>query len=144
MRIVTRVTGQVQVSAGGVWDLGYHLVWWPKCRRPMLAGRVAGRCEELIRAKASGHGGRTVALEIMPGHVHLFVKAHRCSPPCRVASQFTGFALQRRAEFPQPPRLSTRWSQLYAAATADAVPGHAVRRCTDVQHERPWRKERAR
>ncbi|WP_021598141.1 zinc ribbon domain-containing protein [Actinomadura welshii] len=44
---------------------------------PVLGGRVKDRLEELIRAKADGQGWQIVALEVMPDHVHLFVRAHR-------------------------------------------------------------------
>jgi putative transposase len=145
MRIVTRVTRQVQVSAGDVRDLGCHVVWCPTYR-PVAAGRVAGRCEELIRAKASEHGRPVVALEIMPDHVPLFVKAHPCGSPSRVASQFIGFTSRRlRAEPPHPrSRLSALWSRSYFAAAAGAVPAQTVRRRSGMQNGRPWRKERAR
>jgi len=84
----------VQVSAGGVRDPGNNVVWYPRCRRrPVLAGRVAGRCEELVRMKASGRGWPVAG--IMPGHVHLFVKAHRRGPPSRVARRFKGLTSPR-------------------------------------------------
>jgi putative transposase len=67
---------EVQVSAGGVYDLGYHVVWCPKYRRPVLAGPVKDRGEELIRARAAWHGWRIIALEVMPDHV----QAGRSSP----------------------------------------------------------------
>jgi putative transposase len=41
--------------AGGVYDLGYRVVWCPKYRRPVLTGQVKDRCEELIRAKVAEH-----------------------------------------------------------------------------------------
>ncbi|MGY1455778.1 transposase, partial [Streptomyces sp. SS8] len=46
------VTRKVRRFSGGVYDLGLHVVWCPKYRRPVLEGRVAERLEELIRAKA--------------------------------------------------------------------------------------------
>ena len=146
VRIVTHVTRQVQVSPGGVCDLGYHVMWCPKCRRPVLAGRVMDRCEELIGARASGHGRPIVALEIMPDHVHPFVKAHRSGSPSQIASQFRGRTSRRlRAESPHLCfRLSARWSRLYSAATAGAVPTEAVRRHADMQDERRWWRERPR
>ena len=64
----------VQVSAGGVYDLGLHVVWCPKYRSQVLSGQAGIRLRELIDAKAAEHGWRIVACEIMPGHVHLFVK----------------------------------------------------------------------
>jgi putative transposase len=32
------------------------MVWCPKYRRPILGGRVKAGVEEMIRAKADGHG----------------------------------------------------------------------------------------
>jgi putative transposase len=144
--IVVGVTRQVQVCAGGVYDLGYHVAWCPEYRRPVLAGRVAARCEELIRAKAGEHGWSFVALEIMPDHVHLFVKAHPSGSPSKIASQFKGFVSRcLRPEYPHlRPRLPALWSRSYFAATAGAVPAETVRRYIGTQNERPWRKERSR
>jgi hypothetical protein len=33
-----RVTSEIQVSARGVYDLGFHVMWRPKYRRLLLAG----------------------------------------------------------------------------------------------------------
>ncbi|WP_420538742.1 transposase [Nonomuraea africana] len=41
-----------------MYELGYHLVWCPRYRRPVLGGRVEDRLEELVRAKANEHGWR--------------------------------------------------------------------------------------
>jgi putative transposase len=138
VRIVTRVARQVQVSAGGVYNLGYHVVWCPKYRRPVVAGAVAGRCEALIRAKAAGHGWPMVTLEIMLSHVHLFVTAHRSDSPSQVARQFKGFTSRHlRAGFPHPRSwLPTLWSRSYSTATADAVSTETVRQHIDTQDER--------
>jgi putative transposase len=146
VRIVARVSGQVQVSAGGVYDLGYNVVWCPKYRRPVLGGRVAARCEELIRAKASGHGWRMVALEIMADQVHLFVHTHPSDSPSHVASQVKRLTSRNlRAEFPHlRSRLPTLCSRSSFAATVGAVSAETVRRYIGTQDERPSRQERAR
>ena len=34
----------------------YHLVWTPKRRRPVLTGKVANRCKEIINAKCEEKG----------------------------------------------------------------------------------------
>ena len=142
MRIVARVTGEVQVSARGVDDLGYHVVWCPKFRR--RASRSAACSEELIRAKASGHGWPIAALEIMLGHVHPFVKAHLSDSPSPIASQFTGFTSRGlRAELPHPrSRLLAMRSRSYFTATISTTAAHTVRWHLGTQHERQWRKER--
>ncbi|MFG3436976.1 hypothetical protein ACGF0J_07000 [Nonomuraea sp. NPDC047897] len=34
------MTRQVRASPGAAYDLGYHVVWCPKYRRPVLGGRA--------------------------------------------------------------------------------------------------------
>lgn len=142
VRIVARVTSEMQVSAGGVYGLGCRVVWGPKYRRPVLAGR----CKGLIRAKAAENGWRIVALEIMPDHVHLLVEAHTCDCPSWVADQVKGRAWWwLRAEFPRPrSQLLVLWSWPYFAATVGAVYVETVRRYRSTQDGRSWGKERPR
>ncbi|WP_456094165.1 IS200/IS605 family transposase [Nonomuraea fuscirosea] len=126
-------------SPGVAYDLGYHVVWCPKYRRPVLEGRVKDRLEELIRAKADEPGWEIVALEVMPEHVHLFVKSHPKNSPSYVANQFKGFTSHHlRAEFPHlRSPLPTLWSRSYFVATVGAVPAETVQRYIDTQDERP-------
>jgi putative transposase len=140
------VSPDLQVSAGGVYDLGLHLVWCPKYRRPVLVDAVALRLRELIEVKAAEHGWRLVACEVMPDHVHLFVKTRPKDSPSYVANQFKGFSSRvLRSEFPHlRSRLPTLWSRSYFVASVGAVSTATVRRYIDTQYERPWRKERAR
>jgi putative transposase len=49
----------VEVSAGGVYDLGLHVVWCPKYRRRVLDGPVGVRLRELIDVKANQLKGFT-------------------------------------------------------------------------------------
>jgi putative transposase len=136
----------VQVFPGSVHDLGYHVVWCPKYRRAVLAGPVAERCRELISEKCAEHGWRIVTLEVMPDHVHLFVKTRPKDSPSYVANQLKGFTSRRlREEFPHlRSRLPTLWSRSFFVASVGAVSAATVQRYIDTQYERPWRKERDR
>jgi putative transposase len=146
VRIVACVARELRVSAVGVCGLGHLVVGCPKCRRPVQAGRAMRRCRELICAKASGHGWRIVALEIVPDQVHLFVTSHRSGSPSRIASQFQGFGERRpRTQLPHQRWCLGFWQyRPYVTAAAGAVFGQTVRRYTGPQDERRWRKERAR
>jgi putative transposase len=145
VRIVTSVAREVQVSAGGAHGLGCHVVWCPKYRCQVLAGWAAGSCEGPTRAKAVEDGWRIAVLEIMPDHVHLFVKAHRSDSPSGGVGQFKGFTSRwLRAGLPHLQcRLPALWSWSYFTATAGAVSAETVCRYTGPQDGRPWRKERA-
>ncbi|WP_443706237.1 IS200/IS605 family transposase [Saccharothrix obliqua] len=136
-------TRKVRRFSGGVYDLGLHVVWCPKYRRAVLVDRVAARLDELVRAKAAEHGWEVVALEVMPDHVHLFVKHDPKSSASYVANQFKGFTSRAlREEFPHlRSRLPTLWSSSYFAASVGAVSAQTVQQYIDTQRERPWRKE---
>jgi putative transposase len=87
-----------------------------------------------------------VALEIMPGHVYPFVKAHPSGSPSPIASQLKDFTSRRlRAGFPHlRSRLPAWWSWSYCAATAGAVGAETGCWYTGTQDGQPWRKERVR
>ncbi|MCG3041883.1 IS200/IS605 family transposase [Streptomyces fenghuangensis] len=137
------VTRKVRRFSGGVYDLGLHIVWCPKYRRPVLEGRVAARLEELIRAKADERGWRIVAFEVMSDHVHLFVQHDPKSSASYVANQFKGFTSRvLREEFPHlRSRMPTLWSSSYFAASAGALSADTVEKYIDTQWERPRKKK---
>jgi putative transposase len=136
------VTRKVRRFSGGVYDLGLHVVWCPKYRRPVLGGRVAERLDELIRQKADERGWEIIALEVMPDHVHLFVKHDPKSSASYVANQFKGFTSRvLREEFPHlKSRMPTLWSSSYFAASVGAVSAATVEKYIDTQWERPEKK----
>ncbi|GAA1563310.1 hypothetical protein GCM10009731_17140 [Streptomyces globosus] len=136
------VTRKVRRFSGGVYELGLHIVWCPKYRRPVLGGRVAERLEELIRQKAGERGWEIVALEVMPDHVHLLVKHDPKSSASYVANQFKGFTSRvLREEFPHvKSRMPTLWSSSYFAASVGAVSAATVEKYIDTQWERPGKK----
>lgn len=141
-RIVVDVKRKAATTPGGVGDVGYHVVWCAKYRRPVLEGDVGVRCAELIRARADEHGWKIIALEVMPDHVRLFVKTRPKDSPSFVANQFKGYTSRvLRAEFPSlRSRLPTLWSRSYFVASVGAVSAETVRKYIDTQYERPWRK----
>ncbi|OHV45376.1 transposase [Parafrankia soli] len=134
------------VGAGGVYDLGYHVVWCPKYRRPVLAGPIGARCGELVRERCAERDWSVIALEVMPDHVHLFVKAHPKHSPSYVVNQLKGFSSHvLRAGFGHlRSGLPILWSRSYVVAAVGVVSADTVRRYIDTRYERPWRMEHAR
>jgi putative transposase len=109
---------------------------------PGSGGQVAVRLRELIEQKASEKGWEIVALEVMPDHVHLFVKHEPKASASYVANQFKGFTSRvLREEFPHlRSRMPTLWSSSFFVASVGAVSAETVQRYIDTQRERPWTK----
>ncbi|WP_418896255.1 IS200/IS605 family transposase [Streptomyces cupreus] len=129
--------------SGGVYDLGLHVVWCSKYRRPVLDGRVAERLRELIEQKADERGWQIMALDVLPDHVHLFVKHDPKASALHVANQFKGLTSRvLREEFPHlKSRLPTLWSSSYFAASVGAVSAKTVQQYIDTQWERPLKED---
>ena len=73
-----------------VYNVGYHLIWCPKYRREVLIGDVRIRLKELLVEKAEKINVSIENMEIMPDHVHLFVK----STPVNAPHYIVGLYLQ--------------------------------------------------
>jgi putative transposase len=122
-------------TPGGVCSLGLHLVWCPKYRRRVLGGRVADRCAELLNQVACERGWEIVASEVMPDHVHLFVRVGPTVAPAEVVRAFKGRPDRvLRQEFPYLRRFAkVLWSPSYFAASVGYVSESTVRRYIEHQ-----------
>ena len=88
-----------------------------------MRGGVAARCGELLEQIAAEHGWEVVAKEVMPHHVHQFVRALE-GRTARLA----------RAEFPYLRRFArVVWSPSYFAASVGCVSQSTVRRYIEQQ-----------
>jgi putative transposase len=122
-------------TSGGVSSLGLLVAWCPKYRRGILGGRVARRLSELLEQVADEHGWEIVAKEVMPDHVHLFVRVGPTDAAASVVRAFKGrTARVLRQEFPHlRSRAKVLWSPSYFAASVGYVSESTVRR--DIKHQ---------
>jgi putative transposase len=122
-------------TPGGVCSLGLRLVWCLKYRRQVLGGRAAARCGEMVGQIAAEHGWEIVA-EVMPDHVHLFVRVGPTDASAAVVQAFTGrTARVLRAEYLYLRRFAkVLWSPSYFAASVGYVSESTARRY--IEH--PW------
>lgn len=97
---------------------------------------MAAPCGELLEQVADEHGWEIVAKEVMPDHVHLFVRVGPTDAPAQVVRAFTGrTARVLRAEFPYLRRFAkVLWSPSYfAASSVGYVSESTVRRYIEHQ-----------
>lgn len=122
-------------TSGGVSSLGLHVVWCPKYRRRILGGRVARRLSMLLEQIADEHGWQIVANEVMPDHVHLFMRVGPTDAPASVVRAFKGRTARRlRHEFPHlRNHAKVLWSPSYFAASVGYVSESTVRRYIEHQ-----------
>ncbi len=122
---------------GSVSTLTYHFVWCPKFRRKVLVGRVESTLRSLIVAKTAELYCEIVALEVMPDHVHLFLKAPPTHAPQHIANQIKGYTSHElREKFPAlKSRLPSMWSRSYYVGSAGAVSAATIQKYIEQQKE---------
>lgn len=115
----------------------YHFVWCPKYRRKVLVGPVETTLRRLIAAKVAELYCEIVALEVMPDHVHLFLKAPPTHAPQHIANQIKGYTSHElREKFPVlKSRLPSLWSRSYYVGSAGAVSAATIQKYIEQQKE---------
>jgi putative transposase len=96
-------------------NCSYHIIFCPKYRRKVLIGGVDIRCKELLIEKTKEHGWTIEKMEVMPDHVHIFIRATPNDAPNFIVSQLKGYtAFLLRKEFPHlKSRLPSLWTRSY-------------------------------
>ena len=117
-------------NTGAVFSLKYHIVWCPKYRRPVLEGQIADRLKLLLAEKTAELGMTIHALEVRPGHVHIFVESDPTRCVAEIANRLKGYTSRiLRAEFPSlRSRLPTLWTRSYFAGSVGHVSAATVER----------------
>lgn len=112
-----------------VYLINYHLVWCPKRRKPVLAGEIRERLEQIIRGVSAELGFDILTLEIRPDHLHLFVSSYPKLGCHEIVKAIKGRSSRLlRQEFPELLKLPSLWTHSYFASTAGNVSSETIKR----------------
>ena len=116
-------------------NIGYHLIWCPKYRRKVLTGDIADRLKDLFFEKAAQLDLVIAEIEIMPDHVHLFVKASPVDSPHNIVFQLKGYSSRiLRQEFPSlKSRLPSLWTRSYYCESVGHISEQTIRKYIEEQ-----------
>ncbi len=122
-------------SITSVHFMNYHFVWCPKYRRKVIVADVESRLQEIIRDTAKENGWGIIALETMPDHVHLCIKADPTVAPNNVIARIKGRSSRiLRNEFPSlRKRLPTLWTRSYFVSTHGHVSSEIIKKYVGEQ-----------
>lgn len=121
-------------SNKSVYNIGYHLIWCPKFRRSVLVGDIKARLIQLFKSKAQELGISIEKLEVMPDHVHLFVKCEPIDSPHFVVQQLKGMSSRiLRQEFPELLKIPTLWTRSYYCESVGHISESTVKKYIEHQ-----------
>lgn len=118
-----------------VFNIAYHLIWCPKYRRKVLVGKIEQRLKQLLSHKAKNISISIEKMEIMPDHVHLFVKGDPTDNPSFIVGQLKGYtAHELRKEFPElKSRLPSLWTRSFYCESIGHVSESAIKKYINDQ-----------
>ena len=95
-----------------VYTICYHIVFCPKYRRRVLIGPVRTRLTELLHERVEYLGGTIGAVEVMPDHVHLFVRITPDICGTKIVQMVKGYTSRvLRQEFPHLRNMPSLWTR---------------------------------
>ena len=102
-------------SNTSVYNLGYHIIWCPKYRRKVLINEIENKLKDIIKTKCNELDCYVHELNIMPDHVHLFVKTKPTIAPHFLIQQIKGISSRiLRNEFKELKRkMPSMWTRSY-------------------------------
>ena len=117
-----------------VYNLGYHIIWCPKYRKKVLNEPVAKRLGQILRWKSYHLGTKIEAIEIMPDHIHMFIKIDSRTPICWVVKQLKGYSSYKlRMEYKHLNKLPTLWTRSYYCESIGHISEPTIRRYIEDQ-----------
>lgn len=121
-----------------VYNIGYHIIWCPKYRRKVLTGKIEVRLGQLLLKKAEEIGVSIIEMQIMPDHVHLFVKASPVASPHWIVQQLKGYTSHElRNEFESlRTRLPTLWTRSYYVESCGHISEDTIRKYIEEQKKK--------
>ena len=122
-------------SNKSVYNVGYHLIWCTKYRRPVLVKKIEHRLLYLLKQKAKRIGVEIVECEIMPDHIHLFVKSSTVDAPHFIVQQLKGYTSHAlREEFKElVSRIPSLWTRSYYCESVGHISDATVKKYIEDQ-----------
>jgi putative transposase len=122
-------------TSHATYNCGYHLIWCPKYRRKVLVDEIEKRLKELLIEKALEHKWSIEKMEVMPDHVHVFIKVRTVDSPAHIVSQLKGFtAFSLRKEFPSlRSRLPSMWTRSYFCESVGHISEATIKKYIEEQ-----------
>ena len=122
-------------SNKSVYNVGYHLIWCPKYRRKVLIPPIDVELKRLLLEKAKEINVEIEKMEILPDHVHVFVKSDPTSAPHWIVQQFKGYTsrmLREKFSFLRT-KLPTLWTRSYYCESVGHISEATVKKYIEEQ-----------
>jgi putative transposase len=131
---------ELQRNRNSVYQIGYHLVWCTKYRKPLLVGEIANFVKTLFLKIASDNEFVIQEMEIMPDHVHLFITTTPAHIIVDIVKALKG--VSARFLFKEHPEVKQQlwgghlWNASYYVGTVGHISEDTVKKYIESQSQK--------
>jgi putative transposase len=122
-------------SNKAIFNIGYHLIWCTKYRKQLLTEDIENRLKNLLEQKSKDINVSIEKIEVLPEHVHLFVKCSPVDSPHFIVQQFKGYTSRiLRSEFKElRTKIPTLWTRSYYCESCGHISEDTVKKYIEDQ-----------
>ena len=124
-----------KLSSHCKYNLGVHIIFCPKYRRKVLIGEVERDFKTLCNEVSEKIGVEVISMEVMPDHVHLFIKYPPTLAIHYIVQQIKGTTskvLRARYSFLRS-RIPTLWTRSYFAESVGIIKEEHIKKYIENQ-----------
>ena len=129
------VSKRWKTSKTCIYNIAYHLIWCPKYRRKVLVGKVEKDLRRLLKSKSKEVDTKIENLEILPDHVHIFIKAKPTASPHWIVQQLKGYTSRILRE--KHPHLKSKlpclWTRSYYCESVGHISEDTIKKYIEEQ-----------
>jgi len=119
-----------------VFNVSYHIVWIPKYRKRILVDKIEKKLRKLLFIKANLIGISIEAYEVMPDHIHLFVKSTPDISIAYIVKHLKGYtSYMLRKQFPNLKKYKSLWTRSYFVETIGLISEKTVKKYIEMQRK---------
>lgn len=117
-----------------VYNISYHITWIPKYRKHILNNIISNSFKIYLFEKANQLGISIEALEIMPDHVHIFIKSNPNLSIAFIIQQLKGYTSYKlRLQYPFLKKFKSLWTHSYYVETIGLISEQTIRKYIEMQ-----------
>jgi putative transposase len=117
-----------------VYNISYHIIWIPKYRKRILKGYIEEYLKVYLMEKAEQLNIKIEAFEIMPDHIHIFIKANTKLTISYIVQQLKGYtSYMLRKKFPFLKVYKSLWTHSYYVETIGFISEKSIKKYIELQ-----------
>jgi putative transposase len=108
-----------------VYEIAYHIIFCTKYRNPVLVSAVEIELKRILAETCEHYEWKLEKLEVMPDHVHLFIKTDHMTAPVEIVKTLKSIsAVYLFTQFPKLKEKKFWGSGLWSKSTYYGSVGH--------------------